>query len=35
MGGTKKDKEFSNQVNEDLLNPWFYMQGMIGDCKTE
>lgn len=25
-GGTKKDNEFSYQVNEDLLNPCFYTQ---------
>lgn len=34
-GGTKKDNEFSYQVNEDLLNPWFYTQGMIKNYKTE
>lgn len=33
MGGTKKDNQFSYQVNEDLLNPWFYTQGMIGIVK--
>lgn len=35
MGGTKKDNEFSYQVNEDLLNPCFLYTGMIGNCKTE
>lgn len=35
QGGGHKKNEFSNQVNKDLLNPWPYMQGMVGDCKTE